>query len=166
MDSSTDYTGTVPGFDLTLSLADRGYLAETGRWARFLGIIGYILTGFIVLAALAMGTVMGDMAKIGAQTGNPMLSKMEGGFGIGFAIIYLLLALLYFFPSYYLHGYGTNLGRALREHDNAALTAALGREKSFFKFWGVMMIIMLALYALVLVAMLVGAGFMASRGGH
>ena len=46
-------------FEMEMQLTEtaKGFLKEIAKWAYFLSIMGYVMIGFIVLAALFMGTI-------------------------------------------------------------------------------------------------------------
>ncbi|KAA9338283.1 hypothetical protein F0P96_05445 [Hymenobacter busanensis] len=138
-----DYTSST---SLTLSQADQHYLSATRRWTSFLAIVGFVMTGFIVLMGLGVGLFASSMP-----------GQMKG---MGFmGIFYVLIAALYFFPCLYLMRFSSRMNTALLHNDQQALTQALANHKSFYKFIGVLMIITLALYALgIAVAMTIGLG--------
>ncbi len=143
----TPYNEDVPA-GLTLSAADLGYLREIKKWAKFLGIVGFVLTGLMVLLGFGMGTIMGSFSN--EDIPIP---------GYVFGILYVLIALLYFFPSLFLYRYSTHLSAALARRDNQELTKAFSNEKSFFKFWAILMIVILIIYGLGFIGIMMMAMF-------
>jgi len=137
---------------LSISVSAANYLAETGRWTKFLSIVGFILTGIVVLAGIFAGTMMSIFTQ--GQMGD-----MPAGFNIIFGGVYVLMGLLYFFPAYYLLKFSQKLKEALSMRDNGALNTAFENQKSFFKFWGILMIIFLVLYGLMGIVA-IGASFL------
>ena len=78
-----------------------------------------------------------------------------GGFML--AVVYLLMALLYFFPGLYLLRYG----RAIKEVDRIAngetIESALKQQLAFWRFVGILTLVGVGVYVLVIViAMFVG----------
>ena len=139
-----------PGLILTLEA--QSYLRESGKWANFLGIIGFVLCGFIVLAALFVGTIMSMVARFSP---DPMATGVMAGMGGALSVIYLLIALVYFFFSLYLFQFGSRIKRGLMFTDSGHITIALGKLKSFFKLWGILTIVVLCLYALIIVCAII-----------
>ena len=137
-------------FELQLTNESKDFLREAGKWANFLGILGFVGLGFMVIAAfavMAMGNVFSS-----AMGDNPM-----GGLGGSFlGGIYLLMALLYFFPVLYLYRFGSRVKKAFANNDSAMLTSSLENLKSHYKFVGILAIIMLSFYALVFIIAIVG----------
>ena len=132
----------------------KNYLAEAARWARFIGIVGYVFVGLLVIGAFFAGAFMNFMAqKAPQQTGeNPFSS---GVFSIVMGVYFLLIALIYYFPSRYLHQFGVNTLRALHQHEQISFTQGFSRLKSFFKFFGVFTLVVLVFYGLGLLFLLI-----------
>jgi len=81
-----------------------------------------------------------------------------GYFSTGFVtVIILVAALILFFPVLYLYNYATKLRRALRNNEQAVLTESLKNLKSFFKFYGILAIIVISLYILMFIGGIIGA---------
>lgn len=143
-----------PGIDtgVFLNFEAQSYLREAGKWAYFLGIIGFILTGFIVLCAFFVGTIFSLMGR---------LQQMAVPVGVGgfMSLIYMVFAVFYFFFSFYLYQFGYRIKKGVMYNDAAEVSNALGKLKSFFKLWGVTTIVILCFYALmILIAVVVGVG--------
>lgn len=107
-------------------------LRATRPWVKFLAILGFIGCALMVLVALAM---LGGVSKMpGAMA----------GFAPVMGVLYLLFALLYFFPCLYLYRYAGAISR-IPESGAAAMEEALAKQKSFWKFVGMVAAIILAL---------------------
>lgn len=134
-----------------LSLSDHaiGFLRETAKWANFLSIVGFIGIGLIVLGALFGGAFMASAAS--EFGGGPLAAG-----GAFFTIIYLLVAVLYFFPVYYLFKFAKNMKAALQAKDEETLTKGFEYMKSHYKFIGILTIVLLSFYVLVFLFGLLG----------
>ena len=133
----------------------KNHLLETAKWAKFLSIVGFIFVGLIVILAFGMGTIMSN-AFDNLPENNPAAAMFQGGMGVGITILYLLFALLYFFPTLYLYQFSSRIKLALYNEQEIDFTFAFSRLKSFFKFWGILFIIILGFYALGLIALIIG----------
>lgn len=127
------------------------HLEEARKWAMFIAILGFIGVGMLVLVALFSGTAL---AFLGDDFVSPAL-------GIGIGILYLLIAVLYFFPVYYLFNFSGKAKKAVKESDSKSLAESMKFLKSHYKFLGIMAIVMLVLYP-ILIAILVLGGIMSS----
>lgn len=137
-------------FELRLNEISKKYLRETAKWAFMLSIIGFILVGLFVLFAVLIFV----MSSALNSASNPFQTQ---GLPIAFvAFIYIIMAALYFFPVLYLYKFSRKMKVALLEKNTEDLTAAFSNLKSFFKFLGVMMLIIIGIYVLVFVFAIIG----------
>jgi len=138
-------TSTFDSFEMQLSNTAKDFLKETAKWAYFLSIIGFVFLGLFVILAFFMfsaGSALGSMSGMGA------LGAM-GGAAIG--VVYLLIALLYFFPILYLFKFASKTRKAFAENNTELLTDGIESLKSHYKFVGILMIIVISFYAVVFV---------------
>ena len=140
----------IENFEIKLNESAKDFLKEAAKWAYFLSILGYIGIGFIVFAALFAGTLFSAMGKM-----NPAMGAMGSSFGMVMAVVYLLIAALYFFPVYYLNKFASNAKAAFTNNDSETLTTSFRYLKSHYKFIGIMMLVIFALYLLMFVGMIV-----------
>ncbi|MDB5020073.1 MAG: hypothetical protein JWQ28_1200 [Pedobacter sp.] len=124
----------------------RSYIYESAKWSRFLSIVGFILTFFMVIAALSMNSIMTAMSQIPAYSG---LAKFGSA---GLTVIYLIIALLYFYPSFLMFKFASSAKQAVLYGEQASLSLAMSKLKSIFKFWGILTIILISIYVLMLLA--------------
>jgi hypothetical protein len=133
--------------ELKLNNFAKDFLKETARWAGFLSILGFIGIGLLVIIALFFGTVATSLSN-----------SFSGAFGGGFiTVFYLLLALLYFFPVYFLYQFSSNMKKALARSDQDTLTKGFEYLKSHYKFVGILAIVMLSLYLILFFIGILGA---------
>ena len=128
---------------LTLTKASKSFLRETARWAKFLAIIGFILIGLMLVFAMFATTIFDMAAKM--QPGVPEY------LGLTMTIVYLVLAIIYFFPVYYLLQFSLKMKKALTSKNDETLAKAFEMIKSHYKFLGVFTIITISLYVLLLI---------------
>lgn len=130
-------------FDLQIDQQGLSYLGEAARWARFVAICGFIFCALMVMAGFFMGTMM--TAMMGAVSS---LSAIGSGF---ITFFYLLLAAIWFLPCLFLFRFGSQMQLAVRNNQQDKLHQSLSNLKSYFKFIGVLFIIVLTFYALAIV---------------
>ncbi|MEC3880549.1 DUF5362 family protein [Parapedobacter sp. 10938] len=118
------------------------FLSETAKWSKFLAIVGFIMAALIILAGIAF-MIFGS--AFAAQL--PAQFAFTGMIGV----IYAVMGLLYYFPAKYLYDFSTYAHQALAIQNQEALVYAFSKLKSFYKFWGIMMVIVLAVYGVALV---------------
>lgn len=129
-------------------------LQTSAKWSSFLAIIGFIGLGFMLLAALLVGSVFSAMPQEMGLEVNPM-----GGVLKYLPLFYILIAVIYFFPVYYLYKYASEMKRALNLRNSESVAEALSYLKSHHKFLGIMTIVVISLY---IIGMIAGALFAVS----
>jgi hypothetical protein len=142
-------------------------LAATKPWVRFISVMTFIGAGFMLLAAAGM-VLVGLVGASGAlpKPSNGAPNPLVGGVGFGLAAVYAIMAFIYIFPGVKLWKYGSSIGQLLQTGRDEDLVAALNQQRSFWKFAGIMMILIICLYILVTIGVvMVGAvaGFSAAK---
>ena len=113
-------------------------LRRTKPWVRLLAIVGYIMAGLIMLIGLGMG---------GFGIFQMSRHSTNGAVLVGMGALYIALGFLYIFPSRYLYQYASAIGDALVAPSKShAVEKALGYQRSFWKFAGIMTLIGVLLY--------------------
>ncbi len=134
-----DNTSNTSIFDLTFETESRSHLIEIAKWSKLLSITGIVAGSLLAILGLIVMFV------------GPSLSDYFGSSLLGYAgIIYVFAGLLYIFPSIKLLRFATQMPVAFQKSDQALVNEALGNLKSVFKFWGILTLIVIALYAIVL----------------
>lgn len=129
---------------LNINHLSNNYLTETRKWTYFLSIIGFVFVGLMVVASVIVGIVFSVMPTFDSPMPFPMSL---------FALLYLVLALVYFFPVYYLYQFSVKMKSALLQKAEDSLEASFGFLKSHYKFLGIFTIVMLVLYPILIVGM-------------
>ena len=133
------------GPPLTVADTTVALLSQTRPWVRFLSIMAFIGSGFLLLGGVAM---MGLSAVI------PSMGFLQGA-AIG--VMYVLMAALYIYPALLLNRYAGAIGALVVTRSAASLDAALDQQKRFWRFVGIMTIGMACVYALALVGLVIFA---------
>ena len=106
---------------------------------------------------VVMGSAMASLTK------SPMFS---GGFGIVLAVIYGIFAFIYIFPALKLWKYASCIGNLISSGTSSDLEMALNEQRSFWKFIGMIFLVLLSLYALIFIGAIVLGGIGAMAGRH
>lgn len=126
---------------LVIDETNKAFLIESSKWGKFLAIVGYVFMGLLVLMGLFFMIGMSVMKSLTDIPFNPGL----------FGIIYIILAIIYYFPVTYLYNFSNKIRQGIMTVNQQAMTDGFGNLKSMFKFTGIFTIVMLSLYALILV---------------
>ena len=125
-------------------------LRQTKPWVRFLGIMAFIGSGLMILAGLLF-------AGLGASASrNPVFGPMAGMGGM-MGAVYIGLGALYIVPGIFLNRYATHIGNTLSTGGAEDLERALEAQKSFWKFAGILTLVILSIYTLIFIFFMIAA---------
>lgn len=145
-------------FSMSIDATTKAHLTETAKWARFLAIVGMVFMSLAVVGILIFAFFFSALAGSGnieyGSGGNPFYNT---GFGIGIALFYILLMGIWFLPLLFLLRFANNMKRAIAGDDQPALNRSFQQLKVCFRFIGILTIIILSLYAIIFLAVGVGA---------
>lgn len=136
-------------------------LRESAKWCMFLSILGFIGIAFMIIMGLFMSVAISAIPENRAfEDGMNPLGAIKAYFGI----MYIVIAVLYFFPIYYLYKYATGTKRALESGNSNVLSDALVNLKSHHKFLGITAIVVISLYILIIIGIIIFASDTAGSG--
>lgn len=130
--------------DLTVDATASRELREVAKWGKFLSIIGFIVCGLFVLVGIFAGSIFSSFNKYDSYGSN-----VASGMGVAMIFIYVILAVVYFFPTLFLFQSSVKMKEALNTSSQELFNEALTKLKACFRYWGIMTIIIISIYALV-----------------
>lgn len=136
-------------------------LLGTRPWVRVFSILMFIGAGFMVLGGALMLVGTGFAAVSSSSNAMPM-----GVMGVAMGVFYILIAAVYIYPALKLWKYANGISALSFSGSQADLEVALREQRRFWKFLGVAMIAMFALYAVGIVLFIVFAGAAAVFGAR
>ncbi|MFV0592392.1 MAG: DUF5362 family protein [Draconibacterium sp.] len=136
------------------------HLNEAGKWGSFLSILGFVFVGLIVMGGFVMSLVFMFLPSemFGNQGMFPFPMFLLG-------LVYLVIGALYFLPILYLFRFSTRIKQALRYKNQEKLSSAFLNLKAHYRFIGILMIVLMALYVLVFVFMVFAGLFAGMTAG-
>lgn len=139
-------------FSLHIDPLTKSHLWETARWARFLSIVGFVLCVLIILGGVFFSSLFSFLSN------NEMYGSgiNTTGLGVTMAFMYIIFAVVYFFPCLFLYRFSTKMKIALNSNAQDQLNLSFQNLRSLFKYVGIITIITLALYGLALVIAVLG----------
>ena len=146
-------------------------LQGTKPWVRLCSVIGFISSGLMLIGAFFMliaGAALGGIGTFQPQGAHQEVAKSAlpfAGFQIVIAILYGLIGVLYLFPSLKLWKYGSAILRLMSSGSPDDLADALDLQRAFWKFVGIMILAMIALYLVMIVVMVAVFAFGALAAG-
>lgn len=136
-------------FELDINQDVRTLLKETSNWTYFLSLIGFIGIAFMFFLGLFFTIFMGT----GALNNSDLYGNM--GFSMGYlGLVYVVLAVVYALPVYYLFNFSRKMKSALRQSNTTDFKLAISSLKSHYKFMGIFTIIIISLYLIIIIASL------------
>ena len=162
MDANETFEQPIAGPGIILNIEAQSYLREAGKWASFLGILGFIACALFLLTAFSISTIFTKIAAI-APGGTAIALTGVAGF---ITVFFILIDVVYFFFALYLYQFGNKIKKGIMFTDNVHVTGALGKLKSFFKLWGIVTIIVTVLYILLIIGFIVAGVSAASMMGR
>jgi len=133
----------------------KDYIMETVKWSKFLSILGFIFVGIISIIGILMLLSFGGTLFSNAVGLNNIPGFPAGMFSVvGF--VYFGIALLYFFPVYYLFSFAAKTKNAILCNDNQLLAEGFAKLKSHYKFVGILTLIIVGFYAVIFVIGAIG----------
>jgi hypothetical protein len=139
-------------FELSLDRESIDNLTETAKWGKFLAIIGFIGCGFLVIFSFFAGSFLANSSALSTYQGTEVRT-LTNGLGAFLTVIYIGIAVIYFFPCLYLFRFSARMKAALLTNDQTKLNQSLKSQKMLYRYVGIVTIITLSIY---LIALLIG----------
>ena len=129
-------------------------LKATRPWVKFIAIVWFVGVAFMVLFGVAMIT---GIYRGFSMPGMPVFfSKVLG-------IFYIVMALVYVMPALYLYRYAKAIVGVQGVVTMAGFEDALKQQRSFWKYFGIFIIVVLALYVLFIFGFMIAGIYLASH---
>jgi len=129
-------------------------LKATRPWVKFMAIVWFLGSIFCLLFGLAKIT--------GIYTGFPapgelaLISKFMGA-------LYIVMALVYVMPALYLYRYAKAIAGVQGSAVVASFEDALKQQKSFWKYYGIFLIILIVFCVLIIVGSMIFGIYVAAH---
>jgi len=154
MNENPDAPAPVP--DIPLTPTAKQQLDQTRPWVKFMSIMIFVTSAFMVVMAILMVTV-----GLGPRFAPPGHGRLGALGAIGFfanvaaAFFYILLAILYVTPGVFLWRFAGAIRVLEASRSPEALEEALASQKSFWRYVGILTVIGLVLAAALIAMSLV-----------
>lgn len=132
------------------------HVEDIAKWAKFLSIVGFIGVGFLILVAIVMAYLPSINAGNEFSQGMNNMGTFPAYMGSLISLIYVIIAVLYFFPVYYLYNFSNKALRAIRLKDTRTIEDSFNNLRRHYKFMGILTIIMLGIYAIGFIGLALG----------
>jgi hypothetical protein len=130
------------------------YLKGASPWLRFIGVLGFVGTGFSALGGVIflvavplMGQVWNEIPGFESFSAGMVGAVFSGGMGV----FIIGASALMFFPSLFVYRFGEKIRSYLGTGADRDLEQAFKNNKSLWKFYGIICIIYLAFVPLMVI---------------
>ncbi len=123
------------------------YMKEASPWIRFIAIYGFIMAGFYILGGAIVAALWPMMTSLMTEADLAEAGLGSGFLGIfgGMGLFMVAFGVVMIFPLRYLYNFGSKLRTFVQTSNESALEIAFKNNKSFWKFCGILTIILMAL---------------------
>jgi hypothetical protein len=118
--------------NLVISEISLSELSSIRKWTFFLAIMGFIGSAFTILFGLFFGVMSKFISHVDGTSRFP---------GILMMLLYLIIGIIYFFPSLFLLNFSSKIKAALETHTESPFAEALNYLRLHFKFMGILAIV-------------------------
>lgn len=117
-------------------------LAQTQPWVRFMSVLTFIGSGLYIAAGVIIGVI-----RMASRAGTPR----GEGFEMIIALLYVAVGSLFLIPAGFLWRYASNIHTFRSSLGIPDLENALEAQKSYWKFIGTLMLVLLVFGVLLMV---------------
>jgi len=151
-------------FGLGIDNISKSHLSEAAKWAKFLAICGFIFLGLMVIYGIIISFVFANMASTMSQfDSTDSENSLKNIMGIGMIVFYIIMAVIAFFPYYFLLKFANKMKAALISNDQDALNGSFQNLKILYRYMGILMIISLVLILFGILSMVATAVMVSGR---
>jgi hypothetical protein len=112
------------------------------KWTMFIAIVGFILLGLLLIIGLIAGTFLSAFKS--GETGLGIPESLA-------LIVVFVMALIYFFPVFFLFRFSKHTAKAVQTLNKEELHKAFISLKSYVVYLGVLIILGLSVYLVALI---------------
>lgn len=135
-------------FSLSIDPITKAHLSETAKWARFLAIVGFVFLLMVVLVGIYSTVTLNRFEESYRELGGVDSDSITGSAGTGMAVMYIIMALIWFFPLLFTFRFANQMRNALQSNDQEMLNAAFQHLKICYRYLGIVTVIFLVMIAL------------------
>jgi len=122
------------------------YLSDAAPWLQFIGILGFIGCGLLVITGIISAIGFSAMSFLESDNFPVWI----------ITLIYIPMGVLFFFPALFTYNFGRKIRSYRFSNSPEDLELAFKNNKSLWKFYGIVCIIYLAFIPLFLIIAIIG----------
>jgi len=131
--------------DICIDERSKKDLKEIAMWGKFFAILGFVKFGFLLLFTLVFPLTATKIESLLAHD----LPK------IWITLFFLAMAIIVYYPSNYLYQFAKYTKRALKRNDLDVMSHAFQSLKAYYRFFGILVIVLLCLYPVAIVTAII-----------
>ena len=136
----SDVGGADPKLERSITM-----LRQTKPWVRLISVVLFL--GTFMMSVGGLFILVGGLAGAGG---------LSGTLGVTLGSFYFVASMIYIAPAIFLWKYANRIGIFVSEGTTGALASALQAQKSFWKFVGICMLVVITIYAAIFVFSIIG----------
>lgn len=134
-------------FKLEIDENAKGNFLEMSRWTKFLAILGFVMLGIALVLGIFLALFISAFAELGGPS-SQALASLGAAAPIFIIVMVLIIVGIYIYPTYALLKYSNCIKAALTTDNKEMFNRAIRYLKYMFKYMGILMIVVLAIYGL------------------
>lgn len=144
-------------FSLNIDPVTKANLGETAKWARFLAIIGMIVLVLALAITVYSVIFLGSAGSaFSPDAGYNVNTAFNDNMRIGVIIGSVIMLAVAFFPLLFLLRFANDMRKALNGNDQQRLNTSFQNLKIYFRYLGILVLIVLVIYAIIFTLTIVG----------
>lgn len=143
---------------LRITPTSKDNLISTSHWANFIAIVGFVMLGIMVVISISTFILTPMMGEFQDFQSIPFPLYLVG-------LIYLIYAVIGFFPYYFLYTFARKVRKGLENNDQDTFDTGLTNLRRLALFVGVLIIIALSMLLLIIPVIVFSFGMLQSLSG-
>jgi membrane-anchored glycerophosphoryl diester phosphodiesterase (GDPDase) len=142
-------------FKLEVDATAKSDLTEMARWTKFLAVLAFVMMSLALVGSVIGGVILARFSDAAnAQGAND--ASVTAPFFIAVVAVVVIAVNLY--PAYALFKFSTCIRHAVGTEDKEQFNRGIRYLKNMFKYFGIMMIVMVIIYALQILLTMMNTG--------
>jgi len=133
------------------------HLKAAAPWLRFVGVLGIVYAGITVAAGVAFFAIPAAEILMGFAAGLDFFYDLFAWTGAWWGTVYVAMGFFIFLPSLFTYRFGEKIRSYAKTGSDRDLELAFRSNKSLWKFYGVVYIVGLAIFALSVAVLVLSA---------
>ena len=144
-------------FKLEIDQDAKTSFLEMARWTKFLAILGFVVLGLIMSIGIIFSIYLPTFAESMGGPSATAISSLGAAGPLLVIAFFLVFAAVEIYPIYALFKFSSSIKKALNTDSKEQFNSAIRHLKHMFKYFGILAIIVLALYGIQICLAILGS---------